>query len=134
MRRRQTFGLTIAQVSRQTGIPVTTLRFYEKELSGLLPLTKTRGGHRRYRPEDVARLAAVRRLTRSEGMKLADVRRVMSAPGDFEPLKDQLDRLQKLIAQESGRIDELLHRISRLEERMAGLEGGKPRKARRWFK
>src|SRR5215469_3825085 len=117
MRRAQPYGLTIAQVSRQTGIPVTTLRFYERELTGLLPLIKTRGGHRRYRPEDVARLAAVRRLTRSEGMKLADVRRVMSAPGGFEPLKEQLDRHQKLIAQESGRIDELLHRISRLEGR-----------------
>jgi DNA-binding transcriptional MerR regulator len=133
MRRAQTFGLTIAEVSRQTGIPVTTLRFYEKELAGLLPLRRTRGGHRRYRPEDVARLAAVRKLTDSKGMKLADVRRVLSSRGDFEPLKDQLDRLREILSQESGRIDELLHRLSRLEERLAALEG-RPRKPRKWFK
>ncbi len=133
MRRAQTLGLTIAEVSRQTGIPVTTLRFYEKELAGLLPLRRTRGGHRRYRPEDVARLAAVRKLTDSEGMKLADVRRVLSSRGDFEPLKDQLDRLREILSQESGRIDELLHRLSRLEERLTQLEGRPPR-PRKWFK
>ncbi len=133
MRRAQTFGLTIAEVSRQTGIPVTTLRFYEKELAGLLPLRRTRGGHRRYRPEDVVRLAAVRKLTDSEGMKLADVRRVLSSRGDFEPLKDQLDRLREILSQESGRIDELLHRLSRLEERLTELEGRPPR-PRKWFK
>ena len=133
MRRAQTFGLTIAEVSRQTGIPVTTLRFYEKELTGLLPLRRTRGGHRRYRPEDVARLAAVRKLTDSEGMKLADVRRVLSSRGDFEPLKDQLDRLREILSQESGRIDELLHRLSRLEERLTELERRPPR-PRKWFK
>jgi DNA-binding transcriptional MerR regulator len=133
MRRAQTFGLTIAEVSRQTGIPVTTLRFYEKELAGLLPLRRTRGGHRRYRPEDVARLAAVRKLTDSEGMKLADVRRVLSSRGDFEPLKDQLDRLREILSQESGRIDELLHRISRLEERLTQVEG-KSTRPRKWFK
>jgi DNA-binding transcriptional MerR regulator len=133
MRRAQTLGLTIAEVSRQTGIPVTTLRFYEKELAGLLPLRRTRGGHRRYRPEDVARLAAVRKLTDSKEMKLADVRRVLSSRGDFEPLKDQLDRLREILAQESGRIDELLHRLSRLEERLKQLEG-RPNKPRKWFK
>jgi DNA-binding transcriptional MerR regulator len=133
MRRAQTFGLTIAEVSRQTGIPVTTLRFYEKELTGLLPLRRTRGGHRRYRPEDVARLATVRKLTDSEGMKLADVRRVLSSRGDFEPLKDHLDRLREILSQESGRIDELLHRLSRLEERLTALEGRPPR-PRKWFK
>ena len=133
MRRAQTFGLTIAEVSRQTGIPVTTLRFYEKELAGLLPLRRTRGGHRRYSPEDVARLAAVRKLTDSEGMKLADVRRVLSSRGDFEPLKDQLDRLREILSQESGRIDELLHRLSRLEERLTALEG-RPLRPRKWFK
>ena len=133
MRRALTPGLTIAEVSRQTGIPVTTLRFYEKELAGLLPLRRTRGGHRRYRPEDVARLAAVRKLTDSEGMKLADVRRVLSSRGDFEPLKDQLDRLREILSQESGRIDELLHRISRLEERLTQLEG-RPNRPRKWFK
>jgi DNA-binding transcriptional MerR regulator len=133
MRPAQTFGLTIAEVSHQTGIPVTTLRFYEKELAGLLPLRRTRGGHRRYRPEDVARLAAVRKLTDSEGMKLADVRRVLSSRGDFEPLKDQLDRLREILSQESGRIDELLHRLSRLEERLTQLEGRPPR-PRKWFR
>jgi DNA-binding transcriptional MerR regulator len=126
-----TSGLTIAEVSRQTGIPITTIRFYEGELPGLLPIRKTRGGHRRYRPEDVARLAAVRRLTEQEGLKLSDVRRVMSSRGNAEPLREELDRLREILRRQSEGIDELLHRISRLETRIGELEA-RPKK--KWFK
>jgi DNA-binding transcriptional MerR regulator len=41
-------GLSIGAVSKRTGIPVTTLRFYERELPRLFPIRKTAGGHRRY--------------------------------------------------------------------------------------
>jgi hypothetical protein len=41
-------SLSISAVSRRTGIPVSTLRFYERELPGLFHIRKTAGGHRRY--------------------------------------------------------------------------------------
>lgn len=131
MRRAHTSGLSIAEVSRQTGIPVTTLRFYERELPGLLPIRKTRGGHRRYRPEDVARLVAVRRMTEEEGLKLSDVRRVMVSRGDAEPQRQELDRLREILRQQGEGVDELFHRIARLESRVIELEA-RPR--RKWFK
>jgi MerR family copper efflux transcriptional regulator len=123
--------MSITDVSRQTGIPVTTLRFYEKELPGLLPLRKTRGGHRRYRPEDVVRLSAIRRLTETQGLKLSDVRRVMASRGDSEPLREELDRLREILRRQSEGIDELLHRLSRLEARVGELDA---RQKRKWFK
>ncbi len=39
---------SISAVSRRTDIPVSTLRFYERELPGLFHIRKTAGGHRRY--------------------------------------------------------------------------------------
>jgi hypothetical protein len=36
--------LTISALSRRTGIPVTTLRFYERELPGLFRVRTTPGG------------------------------------------------------------------------------------------
>lgn len=125
-------GFSIAAVSRQTGIPVTTLRFYEKELPGLLPIRKTRGGHRRYRAEDIARLAVVRRMTEEQGWRLSDVRKAMASRGDAAHLREELDRLQEILRRQSEGVDELLHRLSRLETRVGALESSPSRRG--WFR
>jgi len=130
MAKRPVPGVTIAEVSRQTGIPITTLRFYEKELPGLLPLSRTRGGHRRYRAEDVARLAAVRRLIEQKSLKLSDVRRIMTSRGDAQALRGELDRILDLLRRQSEHFDELRHDLSRLAARVAALE---TRRRRGWF-
>jgi DNA-binding transcriptional MerR regulator len=134
MRRRPVFGMTIAEVSRQTGIPTTTLRFYEKELPGLLPILKTRGGHRRYRPEDVAKIELVRRLTSREGVPLSQVRGVLTSRGDHEPLREDVRRLGELIDRQADSIAELAQRLDRLEEKLE-VSGPSPgRRRRRWFR
>jgi MerR family transcriptional regulator/heat shock protein HspR len=126
-------SFTIADVSRQTGIPTTTLRFYEKELPGLLPIRKTRGGHRRYGPEDVAKLALVRRLTSQEGVTLAQVRAVLTSRGDHEPLREEMSRLAALLAQQADAIESLASRVGRLEGLIG--EHQAPRGPRRgWFR
>src|ERR1700737_4507744 len=110
--RRSTPGLSIAAVSRETGIPPSTLRFYEKELPSLFHLRKTRGGHRRYAPRDVARFEAVRRLTEEEGLRLADVRRILASPGDPEPLREALETIRKLQLDQAQWLDELSSRVA----------------------
>jgi len=129
---RVTSGLRIADVARQTGIPVTTLRFYERELPGLFRIRKTRGGHRRYSPQDVARFAAVRRLTEAQGMRLAEVRRVMMSRGANDALREEVDLLLDVHEAETRLLDELGQRLDRLEARLAALEGTLPKK-RGWL-
>ena len=126
-------GLPIAAVSQQTGIPVTTLRFYERELPGLFQIRKTRGGHRRYGPADVTRFVAVRRLTGTEGVKLSHVRRAIDSRGNHEPLREDLERLRALIRDQSQRLEELLHRVTQLESRLQQIQGTSPRR-RRWLR
>ena len=133
MPRSRTFGVSIAEVSRQTGIPVTTLRFYEKELPGLLPIQKTRGGHRRYRPEDIAKVALVRRLTEQEGVTLAQVRAVLTSRGDHEPLREDVERLRELLSRQADSVEELARRLARLEERIENLLPSQTRR-RGWFR
>jgi MerR family redox-sensitive transcriptional activator SoxR len=119
-----TLGLSIAAVAQQTGIPVTTLRFYEKELPGLFGVKKTRGGHRRYDEDAVARFAAVRRLTRG-GLPLADVRRAVvgrDGPADAPPRPGD-ERL----------LEDLTARLATLEARVARLETSTARR-RGWFR
>ena len=90
---REPATLSISEVSRRTGIPVSTLRFYERELSGLFHIRKTAGGHRRYSEADVARFATVRRLSESGGLGLSEVRRAVRSRGDEEPLREEVERL-----------------------------------------
>ena len=65
-------GLAIGEVSQQTGIPIETLRFYDR--SGLLgDLPRTAGGHRVFDELSLGLLDVVIRLRRT-GMPVEDVR------------------------------------------------------------
>lgn len=67
--------LTIGELSRRTGIPVKTLRFYSDE--GLLPPSeRSRSGYRLYSEQDVLRLDLIRTL-REAGLGLATIRSVL---------------------------------------------------------
>ena len=122
--------ISIGAVARRTGIPVTTLRFYERELPGLFPIRKTSGGHRRYDGRDVERFATVRKLT-EEGLPLAELRRALRSQGDDESPAGALDRLSVRVEAESAAVADLLRRVERLEARLSELEGKSGRKG--WF-
>jgi DNA-binding transcriptional MerR regulator len=124
--------LSISDVSRRTGIPVSTLRFYERELSTLFHIRKTAGGHRRYSDADVERFSTVRRLTETEGLGLAEVRRAVLSRGQSEALREEVERLAEALAGSAAALEALTRKLSELEARVAALEAGPPRK-RRWL-
>jgi MerR family transcriptional regulator/heat shock protein HspR len=120
--------LSISAVSRLTNIPVSTLRFYERELPGLFHIRKTAGGHRRYGESDVARFVTVRRLTESEGLGLADVRRVLASRGDAEVLREEVERVRATGAADGLALRDLERRIQALEARIAAVEAAPARR------
>jgi DNA-binding transcriptional MerR regulator len=122
----------IADVSRRTGIPASTLRFYEREMPGLFWIRKTAGGHRRYSAEDIERFQAIRRLTETESIPLAEVRRVLTSRGDPDPLREEVDRLRVLQEETGWALEELVRRVSALEARIRE-PGPGPGGKRRWF-
>ena len=124
--------LSISAVSRRTGIPISTLRFYERELSSLFHIRKTAGGHRRYGEDDVDRFVTVRRLTEADGLGLAEVRRAVLSRGENEALRGEIDRLLEVQAASAGAMEALAQRVAELEARVAALEAGPPRR-RRWL-
>lgn len=66
-------GLAVAAVARRLGVAPATLRTWDRRY-GLGPSGRTAGSHRRYTPEDVARLLVMRRLT-VEGVAPVDAAR-----------------------------------------------------------
>jgi MerR family transcriptional regulator/heat shock protein HspR len=130
-RRPPNAGFPISEVARRTGVPPSTLRFYEREMPGLFLIRKTPGGHRRYTEEDVERFTAIRRLTHSESLPLSEVRRVLASRGDHEPLREEVARLRAARQEDGWTISELGRRIATLEQRLDAISGG-PRRS--WFR
>ncbi len=70
--------LTIGELSQATGVPIATLRDWDRR-HGLSPSRRTLGNHRRYSRADAELVIAVRDLV-AEGMRLREsVQRVRSA-------------------------------------------------------
>ena len=81
--------LSILQVSQRLKIPKHTLRFWEKELDGLLVPLRTKGGQRRYTAENLAVLEDIKRY-RNAGLGLPAIRgRIGHAyeVEDIQPIK-----------------------------------------------
>ena len=101
-------------------------------MPGLFLIRKTPGGHRRYSAADVERFATIRRLTETEALPLARVRRVLSSRGDHEPLREEVERLRSACEEDGWTLAELARRVAALEQKLAQFEvtpGGK----RGWF-
>jgi DNA-binding transcriptional MerR regulator len=71
-------ALAISEVARLTGLSTATLRVWQRRY-GLGASRSSPGGHRRYSPQDVARLRAVQRLV-GQGLPTAEAVRVVLSP------------------------------------------------------
>lgn len=74
--------LTVAAVARTLGVAASTLRTWDRRY-GLGPSGHQAGSHRRYTPEDVARLQTMRRLT-LRGVAPVDAARIATESGSGE--------------------------------------------------
>jgi DNA-binding transcriptional MerR regulator len=74
MRREQL--LTIKQVCDLTGLPPSTLRFWEREFEGLLAPPRTNGGQRRYDGETLVLVKEIKKL-RDQGINLVEIKQTL---------------------------------------------------------
>jgi len=66
--------LTIQEVSIRAGISKHTLRFWERELNGVIVPLRTKGGQRRYTLEHFLVVEEIKRL-KGKGYSLDDIKR-----------------------------------------------------------
>lgn len=69
--------LTIQEVSKRSAVPTHTLRFWEKELHGIIVPERTKGGQRRYTPDHLLVIDQIKSL-KNKGMSLTEIRREMN--------------------------------------------------------
>lgn len=106
--------LSIGELSRRTGVKVTTIRYYENE--GLLPLPdRSEGNQRRYAKEHLERLRFIRHA-RDLGLPTGAVRELVALSS--EPGQDC--KVANLIA--LTHLEDVRNRIARLQSLEVELE------------
>ena len=97
---------TIQQVANMTGIPATTLRYYDKE--GLLPFLERRSsGYREFSDIDLASLQIVQCL-KATGMSVAEMKQFSDwVRGGDATLKERLDMFMRRKEAVERQIEEL---------------------------
>jgi DNA-binding transcriptional MerR regulator len=86
--------LDIAEVARRTGVPASTLRFYEKK--GLIASVGPQGVRRRFAPAVLDQLALIA-LGQASGLSLDEIRSMLSPQGP------RIDR--RLLAAKAAELD-----------------------------
>jgi DNA-binding transcriptional MerR regulator len=108
--------LRIAQVADRTGVPATTLRYYE-EIGLLAPAGRTGNGYRVYSDRDVERLQFITRA-KALDLSLGDLRELLGA-WDSEDCADVQDRMATVVA---DRLTQTRQRIADLQRLADQLE------------
>ncbi len=102
--------MDIAQVARQSGVPASTLRFYEEK--GLIASTGRSGLRRLFDPGVLERLALIA-VGRAAGFSLDEIARMFAPQGspriDRKMLADKADELDRTIRKLSAMRDGLRH-------------------------
>lgn len=110
--------LTIGQVADRSGVPHTTLRFYEDK--GLIASERTSGNQRRYARAVLRRIAFIRSAQRV-GLTLDDIRDALATlPDDHAPTKADWARVSRKWQSE---IDARIDALHRLRDRLTGCIG-----------
>jgi MerR family redox-sensitive transcriptional activator SoxR len=111
-------ALSIGAVSERTGVPVSALRYYERE--GLLHPGRTDGGQRVYSRDAIRRVSFVR-IAQQVGLSLVEIRASLSTlPNDRTPTKADWARLS---AAWRPRLDTQISMLVRLRDELTSCIG-----------
>ena len=106
--------LKIGEVSKQSGIGIEALRFYEK--SGLLDKpSRTESGYRVYKPEILERLAFIKRA-QVLGFSLAEIKRVIE---DARTGESPCDEVREIVRRRLEELDERMREMRRYRRELA---------------
>lgn len=108
--------MTIGVLAQKAGIPVSTLRFYEKK-GLLLPQSRTPAGYRRYVEQDVVRARFVKRA-QELGFTLREIEALLSLLGSADKPQEELKVQGRKKLEE---IDQRLADLSRMRQAMVSL-------------
>ncbi|HNQ79340.1 MAG TPA: MerR family transcriptional regulator [Acidobacteriota bacterium] len=124
---------SIGQVSEMLNLPVSTIRFYENEFASYLNITKTQGGHRRFRPDDLEKLKYIHDMVHNQKKTLKDVKATLISDKDPMLLRKDIDLLLEVFENLVENNVKIKKSIEELYKRVAVLEEEKSKKKFKLF-
>ena len=110
--------LSVGEVAARSGVAVSTLHFYEAQ--GLISSWRNQGNQRRY-ARDVLRRVAIIKVAQRTGISLNAIREAFkSLPSRRTPTAEDW---KKLSAEWRADLDDRIHRLIRLRDRLDGCIG-----------
>lgn len=110
--------LSVGEIAKRSGIPVSTLHFYESK--GLIRSERNAGNQRRY-PRYILRQLAVIRVAQSVGLSLAEIRTHLDAlPGDGAPTAEDWQTLSSAWRAE---LEERIAKMTTLKDKLTACIG-----------
>jgi MerR family copper efflux transcriptional regulator len=95
-------GMRISELAERTGVPASTLRYYESE--GLLPAERAQNGYRVYGPAAVDRLAFIAQAKHLD-LPLSSVRELVDA-WESEPCQSVRAKYRPMLTERAAQVDE----------------------------
>ena len=103
---------TIGQVSTITGVPVSTLRYYDKE--GLFPGLERRSGIRRFGDRELEALRVIDCLKKS-GLEIRDIKQFMAwceeGPSTYSQRKELFEARREAVKAEMEKLQKTLDMV-----------------------
>ncbi|MEI7254807.1 redox-sensitive transcriptional activator SoxR [Dickeya dadantii] len=110
--------LTVGEVAKRSGLPVSTIHFYESK--GLIQCERTAGNQRRYSPTILRYLAIVKVAQRS-GLSLDDV---LGALGQYKPdIQLTATHWQQVASRFRQDLDKRIAQLTKLRDELGGCIG-----------
>lgn len=106
--------MTVGEVARRSGVPVSTIHFYESK--GLIQSTRSDGNQRRF-PGIVLRYIAIIKVAQRTGIPLEEIRAAMARfPRDGNKLTPA--QWKALSSQWRANLDERIRKLTRLRDEL----------------
>ena len=112
----------ISEVAQRTGLPPSTIRFYEKTFGFYIQSKRTPGGHRRYDEEAVRRLLYLKYLLHTKGLSLQDVRQRLLKEEDPQAIRKEVQALHTTLEALAREVVLIKQAIEHLNDRITQLE------------
>ena len=107
-------ALTVGEVARRSGVPVSTVHFYESK--GLIASTRNSGNQRRFESV-VLRYIAIIKVAQRTGIPLEEIREAMARfPQDSNKLTPA--QWKQLSSQWRANLDERIRKLTRLRDEL----------------
>lgn len=107
--------LSVKQVAEQTGLPPSTIRYYDQQFEDYLGVRRGPGRRRLFSPQAVQRLMEVHRLLKEEGLSLRQARRLL-LEGAPSPAAGGLQEYRAEVQALRAEVQELRQQVEALKE------------------